>query len=82
MTNADAGLFYLEDVESRIGVAETEAMAIAEVLDATRFWREQSQTDLHKAVQRAEQDRFEVDGDGWVSDPTTTDFRTRTPMHR
>jgi hypothetical protein len=77
--DANAALYYLEDVESRIGVVETEAMAVAEVLDTTRFWMEQSQTDLRNAVQRAEQDRFEVDGDGWVSDPTTGDLPRQDP---
>lgn len=77
--DANAALFYLEDVESRIGVVETEAMAIAEVIDTTRFWMEQSQTDLRNAVQRAEQDHFQVDGDGWVSDPTTTDLPHQDP---
>ncbi|MEV6949650.1 hypothetical protein AB0N07_48700 [Streptomyces sp. NPDC051172] len=37
--DADAALFYLEDVESRIGVVETEAMAVAEVPDLlSRLW--------------------------------------------
>ncbi|POX51563.1 alpha/beta hydrolase [Streptomyces sp. Ru72] len=80
--DADAALFYLEDVESRIGVVETEAMAIAEVIDTTRFWMEQSQTDLRNAVRRAEEDNFEVDGDGWVSDPTTTDLPRQDPDAR
>ncbi|KUO14732.1 hypothetical protein AQJ91_45375 [Streptomyces dysideae] len=80
--DADAALFYLEDVESRIGVVETEAMAIASVLESTRFWMEQAQTDLRNAVRRAEQDHFEVDGDGWVSDPTTTDLPRQDPDAR
>ncbi|MFC3578148.1 alpha/beta hydrolase [Streptomyces yaanensis] len=77
--DADAALFYLEDVESRIGVVETEAMAVAEVLDTTRFWMEQAQTDLRNAVRRAEGDGFKVDGDGWISDPTTTDLPRQDP---
>ncbi|THA24554.1 hypothetical protein E4198_07165 [Streptomyces sp. RKND-216] len=36
--DANAALFYLEDVESRIGIVETEAMAIASVLETTKFW--------------------------------------------
>ncbi|MFJ8363644.1 alpha/beta hydrolase [Streptomyces sp. NPDC093984] len=80
--DADAALFYLEDVESRIGVVETEAMAIAEVLDTTKFWMEQAQTDLRNAVRRAEEDHFEVDGDGWVSDPTTTGLPRQDPDAR
>ncbi|MET9383162.1 alpha/beta hydrolase [Streptomyces sp. NPDC002928] len=80
--DADAALFYLEDVESRIGVVETEAMAVAEVLDTTKFWMEQSQTDLRNAVRRAEEDHFEVDDDGWVSDPTTDDLPRQDPDAR
>ncbi|MFE6619528.1 alpha/beta hydrolase [Streptomyces sp. NPDC057740] len=77
--DANAALFYLEDVESRIGVVETEAMAIASVLESTRFWMEQAQTTLRNAVRRAENDRFKVDDDGWVSDPTTTDLPRQDP---
>jgi len=80
--DADAALFYLEDVESRIGVVETEAMAVAEVLDTTKFWMEAAQTDLRNAVRRAEEDHFEVDGDGWVSDPTTTGLPHQDPDAR
>ncbi|THA24555.1 hypothetical protein E4198_07170 [Streptomyces sp. RKND-216] len=32
---------------------------------------EQAQTDLRNAVQSAERNRYKVDDDGWVSDPTT-----------
>ena len=77
--DADAALFYLEDVESRIGVVETEAMAVAEVLDTTKFWMEAAQTDLRNAVRRAEEDRFEVDGDGTITDPTTADLPHQDP---
>lgn len=80
--DADAALFYLEDVESRIGVVETEAMAIASVLESTRFWMEQAQTQLRNAVRRAEQDGFKVDDDGWISDPTTTDLPPQDPDTR
>ncbi|MEU6366595.1 alpha/beta hydrolase [Streptomyces sp. NPDC046931] len=80
--DADSALFYLEDVESRIGVVETEAMAVAEVLDTTRFWMEQAQTDLRNAVRRAEGDGFEVDDDGWISDPTTMDLPRQDPDAR
>ncbi|MGW5663921.1 alpha/beta hydrolase [Streptomyces sp. NPDC003758] len=80
--DADAALFYLEDVELRIGVVETEAMAIAEVLDTSKFWMEQAQTDLRNAVRRAEEDHFEVDGDGEVSDPTTTGLPHQDPDAR
>ncbi|CAL9425536.1 hypothetical protein SUDANB145_01939 [Streptomyces sp. enrichment culture] len=77
--DADAALFYLEDVESRIGVVETEAMAVASVLETTKFWMEQAQTKLRSAVRRAEQDHFRVDDDGWVSDPTTDDLPRQDP---
>ncbi|MFC8515125.1 alpha/beta hydrolase [Streptomyces sp. NPDC057257] len=80
--DADAALFYLEDVESRIGVVETETMAVAEVLDTTKFWMEAAQTDLRNAVRRAEEDHFEVDGDGWVTDPTTDDLPRQDPDAR
>ncbi|GGZ67521.1 hypothetical protein [Streptomyces bluensis] len=53
--DAEAALYYLEDVESRIGVVETEAMAIASVLESTKFWMEQAQTELRNAVRRAEE---------------------------
>ncbi|WP_320777682.1 alpha/beta hydrolase [Streptomyces sp. CRN 30] len=77
--DADAALFYLEDVESRLGVVETEAMAVAEVLDTTGFWMEAAQTKLRNAVRRAEENHFEVDDDGWVSDPTTADLPRQDP---
>ncbi|MEU6147567.1 alpha/beta hydrolase [Streptomyces sp. NPDC047081] len=77
--DADAALYYLEDVESRIGVVETEAMAVAEVLDTTKFWMEAAQTDLRNAVRRAEEDHFEVDGDGTITDPTTASLPHQDP---
>ena len=77
--DADAALYFLEDVESRIGVVETEAMAIATVLETTRFWMEQAQTDLRNAVSRAEENDYKVDNDGWVSDPTTADLPHQAP---
>jgi hypothetical protein len=77
--DADAALYYLEDVESRIGVVETEAMTVATVLDTTKFWMQQAQTDLRNAVQRAEENRYQVDDDGWVSDPTTADLPHQSP---
>ncbi|MFM9368254.1 alpha/beta hydrolase [Streptomyces sp. Da 82-17] len=77
--DAEKALYFLEDVESRLGVAETEAMAIASVLENTKFWMEQAQTDLRNAIRRAEEDGFEVDGDGWVSDPTTSDLPRNDP---
>jgi hypothetical protein len=67
--DADAALFYLEDVETRLGLVRTEAMAVAEVLDTTRFWMEQARTDLRNAVSRAEENGYAVDGDGTVTDP-------------
>ena len=77
--DADAALYYLEDVESRIGVVETEAMAIASTLDTTRFWMEQAQTDLRNAVRRAEEDDYKGDDEGWVSDPSTVDLPPQDP---
>ncbi|MEV0094335.1 alpha/beta hydrolase [Streptomyces sp. NPDC050738] len=77
--DADSALFFLEDVESRLSVVETEAMAIARVVDTTRFWMEEAQTSLRNAVQRAEDDHFKVDGDGWISDPTTADIPHNDP---
>lgn len=72
--DAEAGLYYLEDVESRIGVVETEAMAIASVLESTKFWMEQAQTELRNAVRRAEEDGFEVDADGSITDRVIADL--------
>ncbi|MYW69540.1 hypothetical protein GTY65_36560 [Streptomyces sp. SID8379] len=77
--DADSALFFLEDVESRLGVVETEAMAVARVVDTTRIWMESAQTALRNAVRRAEEDRFEVDDDGWVTDPTTADLPRNDP---
>ncbi|MFE6889783.1 alpha/beta hydrolase [Streptomyces sp. NPDC057694] len=77
--DADSALYFLEDVESRLGVVETEAMAVARVVDTTRVWMENAQTALRNAVRRAEQDHFEVDDDGWVSDPTTADLPHQDP---
>ncbi|MFI1732730.1 alpha/beta hydrolase [Streptomyces acidicola] len=72
--DAESALFYLEDVESRIGVVETEAMAIATVLKTTGFWMEQAQNKLRNAVRRAEEDDFEVDTDGLISDRMIADL--------
>ncbi|MER6016017.1 alpha/beta hydrolase [Streptomyces bluensis] len=72
--DAESALFYLEDVESRIGVVETEAMAIATVLKTTGFWMEQAQNALRNAVRRAEEDDFEVDDDGLISDRMIADL--------
>ncbi|WP_194236056.1 alpha/beta hydrolase [Streptomyces acidicola] len=72
--DADSALYYLEDVESRIGVVETEAMAIASALESTKFWMEQAQTELRNAVRRAEEDGFEVDADGGISDGVIADL--------
>ncbi|MFD7918141.1 alpha/beta hydrolase [Streptomyces sp. NPDC059740] len=69
--DADAALFYLEDVASRLGVVETEAMAVASVLDRTRSSMEAAQKELRDTVRTAEADGYKVDDDGWVSDPTT-----------
>ncbi|MYT73312.1 MULTISPECIES: alpha/beta hydrolase [unclassified Streptomyces] len=77
--DADSALYFLEDVESRLGVVETEAMAVARVVDTTRVWMESAQTALRNAVRRAEQDHFEVDGDGWVTDPTTAGLPHQDP---
>ncbi|MFJ4716062.1 alpha/beta hydrolase [Streptomyces sp. NPDC088785] len=80
--DADSALFFLEDVESRLSVVETEAMAVARVVDTTRVWMESAQTALRNAVRRAEQDHFAVDGDGWVTDPTTADLPHNDPDAR
>lgn len=77
--DADSALFFLEDVESRLGAVETEAMAVASVVDTTRLWMAQAQTDLRNAVRRAEADGFEVDDDGWVTDPTTANLPHNDP---
>ncbi|WP_055590279.1 alpha/beta hydrolase [Streptacidiphilus griseoplanus] len=66
--DADAALFYLEDVETRFGVVRTEAMTIGTVLETTRFWMEQAQTDLRNAVSRAEENGYAVDDDGVLTD--------------
>ncbi|MDI3408401.1 alpha/beta hydrolase [Streptomyces cavernicola] len=80
--DAESALFFLEDVESRLGIAETEAMAIASVLENTQFWMEQAQTELRNAVRRAEEDGYAVDADGWVSDPTTANIPRNDPDAR
>ncbi|MFE0256153.1 alpha/beta hydrolase [Streptomyces sp. NPDC059010] len=72
--DAESALFYLEDVESRIGVVETEAMTIFSVLEHTRFWMEEAQRELRNAVSGAEEDDFEVDVDGWISDRVVEDL--------
>jgi hypothetical protein len=77
--DANSALYFLEDVESRLSVVETEAMAVARVVDTTRFWMEEAQTSLRNAVQRAEDDHFKVDDDGWVSDPTTSGIPHNDP---
>lgn len=66
--DADSALFYLEDVESRIGIARTEAVTIAEVMDETRFRMEQAQNALRNAVRRAEENGYAVDDEGNVTD--------------
>lgn len=60
-------------------MVETEAMAIASVLETTGFSMKQAQTDLRNAVRSAEENRYEVDDDGWVSDPTTDGLPANDP---
>ncbi|MCZ2524879.1 alpha/beta hydrolase [Streptomyces sp. HB2AG] len=77
--DADTALYYLEDVETRIGLVRTEAMAVHEVVDTTRLRMEQAQTDLRNAVRRAEENGYEVDDDGTVSDPQTASLPRNDP---
>ncbi|MFI5757338.1 alpha/beta hydrolase [Streptomyces sp. NPDC051569] len=80
--DADRALFYLEDVESRLGIVQTEGMAIAVVLDDVRAEMSGAQTNLRNAVQRAEENHYTVDDDGRVSDPTTADLPHNDPDTR
>ncbi|MBT2488191.1 hypothetical protein J7E96_06565 [Streptomyces sp. ISL-96] len=77
--DADSALRFLENVEARLGIVQTEGMAIAVVLDDVRFEMESAQNKLRNAVKRAEENHYKVDDDGWVSDPTTSSLPRNDP---
>ncbi|MFJ6212620.1 alpha/beta hydrolase [Streptomyces sp. NPDC092296] len=80
--DADSALFYLEDVESRLGIVQTEAMTISTVMETTRFRMEQAQTDLRNAVSRAEENGYAVRDDGTVIDARAASLPHNDPDAR
>ncbi|MDG4861751.1 alpha/beta hydrolase [Streptomyces sp. T-3] len=71
--DARYGFMMMEDNERKLGNAQSQIASIATVLQGTHGKMQQAQQDLRKAVREAEADKFAVDDDGWVSDPTTAD---------
>ncbi len=67
--DADAALYYLENLESRFGIARTETMAISEALGITRAKMFLAQDRLRMVVKELESERFYVDDEGCVHPP-------------
>ncbi|MDQ8700923.1 alpha/beta hydrolase [Streptomyces sp. LHD-70] len=64
--DAETALRYLEDIETRMQVAQTETMAIAKVIETTVQRMEQAQKDLRAAVTDAEAANLQIGDDGAV----------------
>ncbi|MFH8345140.1 alpha/beta hydrolase [Streptomyces sp. NPDC018045] len=62
--DANAALFFLEDLEKRFGIVRTEAMAIAEVLTLAHAKFQEAQRNLRDSVKGAEAEGFVVRDDG------------------
>ncbi|MGW0548993.1 alpha/beta hydrolase [Streptomyces altiplanensis] len=69
-TDATYGFMMMEDNERKLGNAQSQVSSIATVLKGTCEKMQLAQQNLRKAVREAEADRYAVDDDGWVSDPT------------
>ncbi|MEE6271634.1 hypothetical protein V2E29_39140 [Streptomyces diastatochromogenes] len=67
--DADAALYYLENLESRFGIARTETMAISEALGIARAKMFLAQDRLRMVVKELESERFYVDDEGCVHPP-------------
>ncbi|MDI3422143.1 alpha/beta hydrolase [Streptomyces luteolus] len=67
--DAKNALRFLEDIETRVQIVQTEAMAITKVIDTTRHRMEQAQKDLRAVVNDAEAQHFRIDDDGNVRLP-------------
>ncbi|MFI7098174.1 alpha/beta hydrolase [Streptomyces sp. NPDC050161] len=67
--DADAALFYLEDLESRFGIVRTEAMAISETIAQGAAKMLLAQSHLRSTVKEIESENFFVDDEGAVHPP-------------
>jgi hypothetical protein len=68
--DAENALRFMEDIETRIHITRTEAMAIAKVLETTLQRMEQAQKDLRAVVNAAEAQHFRIEDDGTVRLPS------------
>ncbi|MEU9175207.1 alpha/beta hydrolase [Streptomyces sp. NPDC048420] len=67
--DAENALRFMEDIETRIQITQTESMAIAKVLETTLQRMEQAQRDLRAEVKDAEAQHFRIEDDGTVRLP-------------
>ncbi|MEV6595185.1 alpha/beta hydrolase [Streptomyces acidicola] len=67
--DAENALRFMEDIETRIQITQTESMAIAKVLETTLQHMEQAQNDLRAEVNAAEAQHFQIEDDGTVRLP-------------
>lgn len=67
--DADAALFYLEDLETRFGIVRTEAMAISEAIAQGAAKMLLAQNHLRITVKELEAEHFYVDDEGAVHPP-------------
>ncbi|MDG4858964.1 alpha/beta hydrolase [Streptomyces sp. T-3] len=67
--DAERAMRFLEDIETRIQVSETETMAIGKVLEVTLSGMERAQKDLRAVVNSAEAQHYRIDDDGSVRLP-------------
>ncbi|WP_336052070.1 alpha/beta hydrolase [Streptomyces sp. CA2R101] len=67
--DADAALFYLEDLEKRFGIVRTEAMALSEVIALARAKMILAQSHLRSTVKEIEGEGLHVDDEGVVRPP-------------
>ncbi|MEU6330870.1 alpha/beta hydrolase [Streptomyces sp. NPDC047049] len=67
--DADAALFYLEDLEKRFGIVRTEAMALSEVIALARAKMILAQNHLRSTVKEIESEGLHVDDEGVVRPP-------------
>ncbi|OKH99706.1 hypothetical protein A6A06_21710 [Streptomyces sp. CB02923] len=62
--DANAALYFLEDLEKRFGIVRTEAMAIAEVITVAHAKLQEAQKNLRDSVKGAEAEGFVVHDNG------------------
>ncbi|MFD8324933.1 alpha/beta hydrolase [Streptomyces lydicus] len=71
--DADAALYYLENLESRFGIVRTEAMAISETIRQATGKMQTAQIRLRSTVKEIESENFYVDDEGSVHRPKGSD---------